>query len=297
MHQQPLVGIIGAGEIGRALGGLLESNNLSVTYGDIQPSSVVTEEKTAAWIPTIDVLFFCVPSSALREAVAAVMPYLAPKTIVVSLAKGIEKKSHATMDEVLENLLPTHHNVALLGGPMLAEELFQGKGGVATIGAADKEVAAYVGALFIGTPVIAEYSDDPHGVAVCGVLKNIYAIALGIADGLGWGGNRKGYLTATALQEMAEITTFLNGNAATAYGSAGLGDLLATGYSVFSHNHLAGEELARNHRFITSEGAQALTPLLSLLKQKKNAFKVLHALERTLLKKENPQTVFNGFFA
>jgi glycerol-3-phosphate dehydrogenase (NAD(P)+) len=127
---------------------------------------------------------------------------------------------------------------------MLASELSQSMGGAAVAASKDVKARNAVARLFENTALHVATSGDVHGVALAGILKNVYAIVLGAADGMGNGYNAKGFLFGTAQSEMAEMLPLLGGARKTAGIPALAGDLLATGMSSTSNNHAFGASLA-----------------------------------------------------
>jgi glycerol-3-phosphate dehydrogenase (NAD(P)+) len=210
-------------------------------------------------------------------------PHLKENALIVTLAKGIDAESLKTMDEVLADALGDRP-FALLNGPMLAEELVKGMGGAGVIGTARAEDFARLHGAFEGTGLRLEHSDDVHGVALAGVLKNVFAIGLGVAGGLGWGDNMKGWLVAHSSMEMRRIIVALGGREETALTQAGLGDMVATGFSPHSSNHRFGKSLAQtgqcDHR---AEGCVSLPPLAALLEGKEEGLIVYRAIRAIVI--------------
>lgn len=270
MAKEPRIAIIGAGELGRALESRFIEKSASVKVWDRDvakrnalPTGVNSPEEAtdrAAYV------FFAVPSWAMRSALGTVMPAIPPATAVVSLAKGIEKDTGKTMSELLDELLPRFQPRAVVGGPMLAEELEAGKGGVAVVASKDEILRRKLCDLFAAPDLQAEPSNDPFSVSLAGALKNVYAISLGIADGLGLSSDKKGWLAARALDEMTSVAKRLGADADVVLGTAGAADLIATGYSEYSRNHAVGHEIATKGTCpLESEGASSLPPLMERL--------------------------------
>ena len=287
--------IIGAGEIGKALEKVLRKQNLAISLWDKDPSKVRSQKPLKEIVPDADFLFLCIPSWALRNALNNLLPFLNKKTLIISLAKGIEENTKKTTDELLQELLPRGQNFALLFGPMLAEELTKGMVGIGVVASKNQKAFHQLAKIFTHTNLYLEYSKDIRGVALSGVLKNIYAIALGIADGLRWGGNAKGWLVARAINEMAKIAQMLGGKKETALGTAGLGDLIATGFSPYSRNRRIGYELVRNGRsHLQSEGFISLSPLGKRLYKNKEKFLLLKALEDIIIRNKKCKIIFEN---
>jgi glycerol-3-phosphate dehydrogenase (NAD(P)+) len=288
--------IIGAGEIGYAIGQILKNQTNEILFWDKDSSKVPAQKPLSRTVPSADFLFLCVPSWTVREVMAGVTPFLSKKAVVVSLAKGIEQTTNKSMDELLEEFVPCGR-IVILGGAMLAKELQQGLGGVGAVGARSQKVCRKLTRLFGGTDLCIECISDTRGVALAGVLKNIYAVGLGIADGLGWGNNKKGWLVAQAVKEMALIIKALGGKKESAYSAAGLGDLIATGYSPYSRNRRVGEELVKTGTCcLESEGSRALPIFVSAARRQGLSLPLLAVLETIFVKNQDVKTSFEKLF-
>lgn len=261
--------IIGAGAMGSVLGGFVAEgpDKKKVIYWDAAPDKVRNQPPLRECVPGAQAIFLCVPSGAVRVASVAIKPFLSKKTAVVTIAKGLEKGSGKTMDKVMKEALPKGQACGLLSGPMLAAELKSGQGGVAVVAVTKPAAFKTIQHIFTGSTLSLVYSKNTTAVAWAGVLKNVYAVALGVADGLGWGHNRKGWLVAQALHEMAVIAGALKISVDEVLGVAGLGDLVATGFSDTSRNHEAGKKLVNNEQ-LGSEGVRALPVLLKRISVK-----------------------------
>jgi len=166
---------------------------------------------------------------------------------IVSASKGLEAGTYRRMTEVLASELPASYagRVLAMSGPSIAHELSRGTPTAVMLACRDTALARAV-RRDIQTPTLRlQISRDVAGVELGGVLKNAYALAFGLSDGLGLGLNTKAALLARALPELARLGVALGGKRATFYGLSGLGDLVGTGLSEFSRNRRMGEELAR----------------------------------------------------
>jgi glycerol-3-phosphate dehydrogenase (NAD(P)+) len=288
------IAIIGAGEIGSALGKILRQGGQRVALWDRRPGRVKGQRPFSQMVPAADFVFLCVPSWGLGDLLRALRPLLQKKTILVLLSKGLDPKTHQTTAELVPRLVPGAA-FALLSGPMLAEELASGRGGAALVATKDLAVGKKVARLFVRSGLRLVWSSDLRGAALAGVLKNIYAMALGIAAGLKWGENRKGALTSQALVEMSAIISHLGGRPATAYGLSGLGDFIATGFSRYSANRQYGEQLVKKGSRCSQleEGCVALPSLLKLLGPSAKKFPLLCALREVALQHRAAGRVFS----
>ncbi len=250
-------------------------------------------------MPSADFLFLCVPSWEVRGALVDTVPYLSSRTTVISIARGIDDKSKKTTDEILNEFLPPDQHYGILAGPMMAEGLGRGLVGAGIYGSSDNEQElSRVRDLFSGTHFRLLTTSDIHGVALASALKNVYAIGLGIADGLGWGRNLKSFLIVKAVSEMALILESMRTKKETAYGLAGLGDLVAAGYSYYSHNMQAGYDIATTGKyFFKTEGIVSLSLFDGFLSGRAQNFPFLFSLQRVMVQRESVRKVFEGFIA
>ncbi len=288
------VTVIGAGEIGRAMAKILQKKKeLKIYHWNRTP--LPNQKPLPETIPLSNFLFLCIPSWAVKETLGKINAHLGQKTIVISLAKGIEKGSLKTMNELLTELLAKKQRFSLLAGPMIAEELDKGLPGFGIIASDDELTFQNINPLFTRTNLNLNYTDDVRGVALGGVLKNIYAISLGIAKGLDWGKNAQGWLVAKILDEMLIIAEKLQAKKKTMLGLAGLGDLIATGFSPHSRNQAMGRELAKNGKpSLQGEGVVSLPSLLLLLKGKTDKLPILEALNKIIIENKKAKEIFSN---
>jgi len=191
-----------------------------------------------------DLLVMGVPSVGFRAALEAVKPYLRPWVPVVSLTKGLEVGTRMRMSEIVVEVLPGRP-VGVLTGPNLAKEILAGHAAASVIAMDDFNVARAVQKVFHGDLFRTYTNEDMIGCELGGVLKNVIAIASGMADGLGTGDNTRAAVITRGLAEMARVGTCLGGQALTFSGLAGMGDLMATCISQQSRNRAVGERLGR----------------------------------------------------
>ncbi|OGL96803.1 hypothetical protein A2318_04105 [Candidatus Uhrbacteria bacterium RIFOXYB2_FULL_45_11] len=298
MKHQTHVSFIGAGEIGSALVTLISHSGAQIEQWDVDSSKVPHQKSLETVVSEADILFFCVPSWILRVAVKPILPHLKKKTLCVFVSKGIETKTHLLIDGLARDILPKGQPIALLSGPMLAEELIDGHGGAACVGTKSLADFKRLDAIFSEQDLHLTFASDMKSVAVAGVLKNIYAIALGIAAGLEWGDNRKGWLVAECVQEMITIMRALKADPSYALSQAGLGDFMATGMSTYSSNHSVGRALATSSTCeIKSEGCQSLPSLVKKLGTKTvKTLPVIQALRAVLENGANTKETFEELF-
>jgi glycerol-3-phosphate dehydrogenase (NAD(P)+) len=190
-------------------------------------------------------VLFCVPTAATRETAGVLASSALPAdSVLLSCAKGIERSTGERMSEILNEKLPANP-VAVLSGPNHAEEIAACLATCAVIGTEDDLLARRLQELFT-TPHFRSYtSDDLAGIEYGGAIKNVYAIAAGIAAGLGLGDNAIAALVTRALAEMTRLGTCLGGRVETFAGLSGVGDLIATCFSKHSRNNRVGLALGQ----------------------------------------------------
>lgn len=289
--------IIGAGSRGKMIQFVLQRDGVVIDFWDKDFRKSMGLRPLMQTVPQADFLFLCIPSWEVRNVISLVAASLKTHAVVVALAKGIEETTKKTIDTVLYESLSLEQPFGFLSGPILAEEVNRGLIGIGVFASPDG-VRAYQPAaeLFLGTNLHLEYSLDMRGIAYLGALKNIYAIGLGIVDGFGWGVNIKGWFVAKAVQEMKDIVEKLGGKKETVLGLAGLGDLMATAFSPYSHNRQVGYDIATTGKyFFRSEGVVALPSVVSLLGLEVARFSFLEALQRVILHNEPAENIFLKF--
>ena len=186
-----------------------------------------------------DLLVMAVPSVFVRSTAKRMKPYLHDGQIIVDVAKGIEESTLFTMSQIIEEELPTAQ-VAALSGPSHAEEVSRGLPTTCVAGAHKKAVAEYIQSVFM-SPVFRVYtSPDMLGIEIGAALKNVVALAAGIADGLGYGDNTKAALITRGMAEIARLGMAMGGKYQTFAGLSGIGDLIVTCASMHSRNRRAG---------------------------------------------------------
>lgn len=292
------IAIIGAGAIGQAIGSIIkDKKNIAVVFWDKDQTKVPHQRMVSEAVEKANLIFVCVPSFAVRAVAISITPHLTDQTIVVSVAKGIESDTNKTIDEILRESLGFEQPIAMLCGPMLADEIMRGMPAVGTVGTTTRQVFTMLHELFSDTLLRVEYSRDIHGVAIVSVLKNIYTIGVGIGEGLGYGDNWRGWFMNQALNEMITILKYLGGTPFTVHSAAGLGDFIATSHSPSSRNHTVGQELgAQGQTTLVSEGVQSLSPLIQLVGKHMDELPILSALQKIILDKHHAQPTFQALF-
>ena len=190
------------------------------------------------------VVVLAVPSAHLRAVCRAIAPHVACDAIIVVLTKGMEPDTHKLMHEIAADEFGDASRIAVVSGPNHAEEISCGQVSAAVVAASNTSVAERVQNLLFSYSFRSYVSSDVVGVEVCGAVKNVVAIACGLAAGLGAGDNTLAALMTRGRAEVARISSALGGDPLTPMGLAGMGDLVATCTSEHSRNRTFGEALA-----------------------------------------------------
>lgn len=259
------VAVVGAGSWGTTVASLAAANTPTVLWARRHALAAAVDQRheNPEYLPGLplspelratasiaeavsgaDVLVMATPSHGYREVAAAAAPHLRAWVPVVSLAKGLEGGSLLRMTEVTREVMPGHP-VAVLTGPNLAKEILAGQPAASVVAVDDPDIAAELQRIF-SRPTLRVYTnDDVIGCEVGGVVKNVIAIAAGMAEGMGFGDNTKATLITRGLAEITRLGLAMGGQAATFAGLAGMGDLIATCASQQSRNHTVGVRLGR----------------------------------------------------
>ena len=255
------VGIIGAGSWGTALALLLHKNGNHITVWSVMENEIrmlQTEHEQKDKLPGVklpedmvfttnleqavrekDVLVLAVPSPFIRETAKRILPFAQEGQILVNVSKGIEESTLMTLSQIIEEEIPVV-DVAVLSGPSHAEEVGRGIPTTIVVGARKKETAEYLQTLFMNEVFRVYTSSDVLGIELGAALKNVVALAAGIADGLGYGDNTKAALITRGIAEIARLGVSMGGRIETFYGLTGIGDLIVTCASMHSRNRRAG---------------------------------------------------------
>jgi glycerol-3-phosphate dehydrogenase (NAD(P)+) len=216
-----------------------------------------------------------VPSAAFRAVVSSLHGHLARDAPVLSLTKGVERGTHATMTDVLRSCLPGVE-AGVLTGPNLAKEIAIGMPAACVVALGDAAGARLVQERLHGPTFRVYTTDDVIGCEVAGATKNVLAIAAGMSDGLGFGDNTRATIITRGLAEMTRLGVAVGGQALTFGGLAGVGDLVATCTSDRSRNRRVGIALGRGSTLAeavaavgeVAEGVVSAEPLVALARER-----------------------------
>jgi glycerol-3-phosphate dehydrogenase (NAD(P)+) len=277
-RRQPRVAVLGAGSWGTTVASIvaesvpttiwsrraevadeINSRHVNSCYLEqlpLTPSLIATGSIEDAVIDA-DVVVMATPSHGFRDVIELAAPNVRPWVPIVSLTKGLEGATRHRMTEIVNELLPGHP-AGVLAGPNLAREVLQGFAAAAVIAIPDQRVGEALQELFAARVFRVYTSQDVVGCEIAGALKNVVAIAAGMAAGLGTGDNTRAMVITRSLAELSRLGTAMGGDLRTFAGLAGMGDLIATCISPLSRNRHVGEQLALGRKLddIVSEMGQ-----------------------------------------
>ena len=255
------IGVIGSGSWGTALALVLNKNGHHVTiwsYLKEEADEIREKRENPSKLPGVhipeeieittdlqgsvegkDVVVLAVPSMATRATAKKMCPYVKEEQILVNVAKGIEEGTLKTLSEQIEEEIP-QANVAVLSGPSHAEEVSRELPTTVVVGAETEETAIYLQKIFMNDVFRVYTSPDIKGIELGGSLKNVIALAAGVADGLGYGDNTKAALITRGIAEITRLGIKMGGKLESFTGLTGIGDLIVTCASKHSRNRKAG---------------------------------------------------------
>jgi glycerol-3-phosphate dehydrogenase (NAD(P)+) len=238
------------------------------------PAELRSTSDLAEAVSGADLIVMGVPSHGFRSVLAEAASAIAAGVPVISLSKGVEQVTLKRMTEVVAEVLPGHP-AGVLTGPNLAKEIMAGHPAASVVALTDTDLATEVQQVF-ASPTFRVYTNpDVVGCEVAGALKNVMAIAAGMADGMGFGDNTKAALMTRGLAELTRLGVALGGHPLTFSGLAGMGDLVATCMSRQSRNRHVGEELGKGRRLeeivaemnMVAEGVKTTRAVVELAQQ------------------------------
>ena len=309
------ISVLGGGSWGTVLANLAASNQHNVTLW-MRDSEVVEEvnksKRNFKYLPELklegninatedislinnsEMVIFCIPSDSFREVSKKASEYINNSVQLVTATKGVEKDKFNLMSQVLNEHMK-NNSVGILSGPNLAQEIATKQLSGTVIASEDKALQKNVVDI-LGSDFFRVYeNDDPFGVEMGGAIKNIYAIACGVADGLNSGENTVGMIMTRGLGEMSRLAVELGANPQTFLGLSGVGDLITTCASPLSRNHNFGKyigeglsvENATEEIGQTVEGLKTLKVVKVLSDERNINMPIVDSLYKIIYKGEN----------
>lgn len=265
------------------------------------PESLRGTADLAEAVGFADVLIVGVPTQGFRTALQQAAPHLRPWIPVVSLAKGFEQDTLKRMTEIVTEVLPGHPAGAL-SGPNLAKEIMSGAAAASVIATEDLGVARELQRILQSSVFRVYTNHDVVGCEVGGALKNVIAVATGIAQGLSVGDNTRAAVITRGLAELTRLGVAMGGEPATFAGLAGMGDLIATCVSPQSRNRYVGEQLGLGRELkdvlaemtMVAEGVKAAVAVHDLAARYDVAMPICEEIYKVVSEQISPTQAYRG---
>ncbi len=314
--------VLGAGSWGMALTRLLANNGHEVYVWSIDedeinmlkkfsehktklpgvkiPGSVEYTTDMGTALEDRELVVMAVPSPYIRSTARNAAPYIKENEIIVNVAKGIEETTLKRLSEVISEEIP-QAQVAILSGPSHAEEVGKDIPTTVVVGAPTQELAKFVQDVFMGDRFRVYTSPDMIGIELGGAVKNVIALAAGIADGLGCGDNTKAALITRGIYELTSLGVAMGGKPETFSGLSGTGDLIVTCASQHSRNRRAGYLMGQGYTYkeamdcvkMIVEGVYSAKAALELAKQYNIQMPIVEVVNRILFEDYPAQEALN----
>lgn len=255
------------------------------------PLSVTASTSLTATLAGVDEVYLSVPSQVLRSVLDNVTGQLGDSIPVVSLMKGVERATGLRMSQVIREVTGIDESrIAVVSGPNLALEIAKEEPTASAVSSTSLETAVKIAATCHNDYFTTLTNTDVIGTEFGGVLKNLIAVAVGIADGVGYGDNTKASIITRGLAELSAFAAAQGAKPETMWGLAGLGDLIATCESPLSRNNTAGRLLGQGYSFEmvirqmdqTAEGLSSVDPILTIAEATGVAMPIVSQVQQVL---------------
>lgn len=319
--QKKKIVVLGAGSWGTALACVLAENGHQVTIwarraesaaeinqkhtnhqylpGVHLPKSLVAESDLIKAVADQEIIFFVLPSQSIRGVAQKIKAHIKADSMIVHASKGFEQDSLKRISQVLQEELPVccHDQIAVLSGPSHAEEVIRKSPTTVVVASIDQSIAEAVQSILINSFFRVYTNPDLIGIEVGGALKNIIAIAAGLAGGLGYGDNARAALMTRGLAEIARLGKTMGAKPITFVGLAGVGDLIATCTSEHSRNFRTGFMLSQGMRLdevlqemgMVVEGVTTTKTAFALAKKYQVEMPITEQLFQVLFHEKKPE--------
>jgi len=313
------ISVLGAGSWGTTLAIILSKNrNLKITLWSVfeeQVKRILITRENKDFLPSVKIPLRIEVTSNLKIGLASKLLILAipvqylrsvlkkikkenlnlKEKIFLTTAKGVEIDTFKTPTQIIKEELKVK-KIAVLSGPTIAKEVIKGLPTVATVASKDEKISLAIQNVFKGTNLRIYRSQDIKGVELAGALKNIIAIASGVADGLSLGVNAKASLVVRGIVEIIRLAKKLKAYPETFWGVSGLGDLVTTCFSTYSRNRFVGEEIGKGKKLkdilkkmkMVAEGVTTVKAIYELSKRLKVDMPITKEVYLLLYKDKNP---------
>ena len=284
--------ILGYGEMGHAFEALLADHHTLAIWSRQREQQGLCELATE--VARADLIIFCLPVMAHAAIATRLAPLLPATTHCLTIAKGVDDAARPAF-QILQTHLP-EQAIATIYGPMIAEELIMKRPGFAQLTVVDSSRYELIAQCFHSSHLYLEPSSDLVGTSWSVILKNVYALLIGIADGLQLGDNMRGFLLVRSLQELSSIVVELGGDAHTPYALAGLGDLVTTATSVSSHHHALGIAIGSGAAVtLAGEGVHSLQSIVAQRPFAYDQYPLFVLVHQILLQPQQSAALFAGY--
>jgi len=275
-------------------------NNVYLS-GFTLPASLRATRSLQEAVGRAEVVVMAVPSPYFRAVLDQAAPFVRREAPIMSVAKGLEPSTLLRMTEVTAEILPDNPS-AVLSGPNLAREIMAGYAAGAVVASRDNGVAKHLQGVFNRDLYRVYTTHDVVGVEAAGALKNVIAIAAGMADGVGVGDNTRALVISRGLAELTRLGVAMGGEPQTFAGLAGLGDLLATCISPLSRNRCVGEQLGKGRKLdeivaemhMVAEGVHTCEVILQLAQRYDVAMPISREIYRVVREGLSPLEAYRG---
>jgi len=278
-----------------------DRTNPAYLPGFILPERLQATADLEAAVTDADLLVVGVPTAGFRGVLEAARPWVRPWIPVVSLAKGLEEGSLLRMTQVINEVLQGHPAAALTG-PNIAREIMAGQAAASVLATEDLAVATAIQTVLRRGLFRIYLNHDVVGCEVAGALKNVIAIAAGMAEGLGVGDNTRAMVISRGLAELTRVGLVMGAEQATFAGLAGVGDLMVTCMSPHSRNRSVGEQLGRGRKLeeilgamtMVAEGVKTSRTVLDLAERHELQLPICTAIQSVVVGEITPMEAYRG---
>ncbi len=320
------IAVLGGGSWGATLANHLAKKGHSVSIWEfLAPvANQLKEKRTLSTLPELSleksvqvssemgeilkgkkIILSATPSHTVRSTFTKAKPHLEKGALVISASKGLEPETNASMSQVIRDVFPDVGDIVILSGPSHAEEVALSKPVAMVAASSSKEATLQVQKLFTADTFRVYTSLDPLGVEWGGTLKNIYAVACGIADGLSLGDNTKAALITRGLLEITKLGVAWGAQTLTFFGLSGLGDLIVTCNSKHSRNRLLGEKIgqgktlaqALSEMTMVAEGVNTTKSAYFLAQSKGVELPIINEMYHVLFENKSPRDSMKDLLA
>lgn len=262
------------------------------------PEKIIATNDINDAINNSNIIFFAVPSNAVREISKQIKDKIDSKSVIVCLSKGIEQDTHKRLSEILEEELP-HNPIVILSGPSHAEEIALRKPTALVSTSKDMKFAELIRDTLSNDVLRIYTNSDIVGVEIGGSMKNVIALAIGIITGMGYGDNSSAAIITRSLQDIVKMGVSLGGKLETFFGLTGIGDLIVTCLSEHSRNRKCGLLIGKGMKLdeaikeigMVVEGINACKIFYEIAKEKNIEVPIIESLYEVLFNNKDLRSI------